>query len=50
MPNYWQFATVSMGLAAIQGIYQARFLRYIEDREIVKTKNKKVWVMGNISF
>ncbi|MAV58812.1 MAG: pyruvate dehydrogenase (acetyl-transferring), homodimeric type [Candidatus Marinimicrobia bacterium] len=44
MPNYWQFATVSMGLAAIQGIYQARFLRYIEDREIAKTKNKKVWV------
>ncbi|MAP66868.1 MAG: pyruvate dehydrogenase (acetyl-transferring), homodimeric type [Candidatus Marinimicrobia bacterium] len=44
MPNYWQFATVSMGLAAIQGIYQARFLRYVEDREIAKTKNRKVWV------
>ncbi len=43
MPDYWQFATVSMGLAAIQAIYQARFLRYIEDRQIAKTTNKKVW-------
>ena len=43
MPDCWQFATVSMGLVAIQAIYQARFLRYIEDRQIAKTTNKKVW-------
>ncbi|MFP4173909.1 MAG: pyruvate dehydrogenase (acetyl-transferring), homodimeric type, partial [Candidatus Hydrogenedentota bacterium] len=32
MPELWQFPTVSMGLAPIQGIYQARFARYLEDR------------------
>ena len=32
MPNFWQFPTVSMGLAPIMGIYQARFNRYLEDR------------------
>ena len=32
MPNFWQFPTVSMGLGPICGIYQARFMRYLEDR------------------
>ena len=32
MPSFWQFPTVSMGLAPIMGIYQARFNRYLEDR------------------
>ena len=32
MPNFWQFPTVSMGLGPICGIYQARFLRYFENR------------------
>ena len=44
MPDYWQFATVSMGLSAIQAIYQARFLRYMDDRGIAKTSNRKIWV------
>ena len=44
MPNFWQFATVSMGLASITSIYQARFLHYLQDRGICKTSNKKVWV------
>ena len=44
MPNFWQFATVSMGLASITSIYQARFLHYLQDRGICKTSNRKVWV------
>jgi len=44
MPDYWQFATVSMGLASIQAIYQARFMHYLVDRKILpKQKNRKVW-------
>ena len=43
MPNFWQFATVSMGLGPIQAIYQARFLQYLQDRKIITENNKKVW-------
>ena len=43
MPGYWQFPTVSMGLAAIQAIYQARFNRYLEDRGLKKMSDQKVW-------
>ena len=43
MPHFWQFATVSMGLAAIQAIYQARFNRYLEHRGLKDTANQKVW-------
>ena len=35
MPNFWQFPTVSMGLGPMMAIYQARFLRYLENRELV---------------
>ncbi len=44
MPDFWQFPTVSMGLGPIQGIYQARFLKYIHDRGIADTSGRKVWV------
>jgi pyruvate dehydrogenase E1 component len=44
MPNFWQFATVSLGLGQLQGVYSARFLRYLEDRDLAKTKGRKVWV------
>ncbi len=44
MPDFWQFPTVSMGLGPIQGIYQARFLKYMHDRGIADTSNRKVWV------
>ena len=48
MPDFWQFPTVSMGLGPIQAIYQARFLRYIEDRALAHTENRKVWAfMGD---
>ena len=43
MPNFWEFPTVSMGLAPIMAIYQARFNEYLNDRGIVDTSNKRVW-------
>lgn len=43
MPNFWQFPTVSMGLGPLQAIYQARFLKYLDNRELAPTKNRKVW-------
>ena len=48
MPSFWQFPTVSMGLAPIMGIYQARFNRYLEDRGLKPKDDNKVWVfMGD---
>ncbi len=44
MPEFWQFPTVSMGLGPIMAIYQARFLKYLHDRGLADTKNRKVWV------
>ncbi|MGH7884830.1 MAG: pyruvate dehydrogenase (acetyl-transferring), homodimeric type, partial [Thermodesulfobacteriota bacterium] len=43
MPNFWEFPTVSMGLAPIMAIYQARFNRYLEDRGLKKESDSKVW-------
>jgi len=43
MPDFWQFPTGSMGLGPINAIYQARFLRYLEDRGILATRGRKVW-------
>ncbi|MGZ6123831.1 MAG: pyruvate dehydrogenase (acetyl-transferring), homodimeric type [Myxococcales bacterium] len=43
MPDFWQFPTVSMGLGPIMSIYQARFLRYLDDRGIARTAGRKVW-------
>ena len=42
MPNFWEFPTVSMGLAPITAIYQARFNRYLEDRGLLE-RSGKVW-------
>jgi pyruvate dehydrogenase E1 component len=48
MPDFWQFPTVSMGLAPLMGIYQARFMKYLGDRGILDTSGRKVWVfMGD---
>ena len=48
MPNFWQFPTVSMGLGPIMAIYQARFMRYLENRGLSDTGNRKVWAfMGD---
>lgn len=43
MPEYWQFATVSMGLGPMMAIYQARFLRYLENRGLTPPSDRKVW-------
>ena len=43
MPNFWQFPTVSMGLGPLQAIYQARFLKYLENRNLLPKTNRKVW-------
>src|SRR5690242_2671231 len=43
MPNFWQFPTVSMGLGPIAAIYQARFMRYLENRNIIPATGRKVW-------
>ncbi|MGM9453886.1 pyruvate dehydrogenase (acetyl-transferring), homodimeric type [Legionella bozemanae] len=43
MSEFWQFPTVSMGLGPLQAIYQARFLKYLENRELIKADDRKVW-------
>ena len=43
MPDFWEFPTVSMGLGPIQAIYQARFMRYLEDRGLKADTGRKVW-------
>jgi len=48
MPNFWQFPTVSMGLGPLMAIYQARFMKYLEDRGIQPEQGRKVWAfMGD---
>jgi pyruvate dehydrogenase E1 component len=42
-PEFWQFPTVSMGLGPIMAIYQARFMRYLEDRGLKPKDGAKVW-------
>ncbi|MBW8826173.1 MAG: pyruvate dehydrogenase (acetyl-transferring), homodimeric type [Acidobacteria bacterium] len=43
MPDFWEFPTVSMGLGPINAIYQARFNRYLLNRQIADTAESKVW-------
>ncbi len=43
MSDYWEFPTVSMGLGAINAIYQARFNRYLDNRGIKDTSQQHVW-------
>ena len=43
MPEFWQFATVSMGLGPLMAIYQARFMNYLIDRGIARDTGRKVW-------
>lgn len=43
MPDFWQFPTVSMGLGPINAIYQARFMRYLENRGLLVPTDRKVW-------
>jgi len=43
MPDFWQFPSVSMGLAPIMSIYQARFCRYAQSRGLLTGEEPKVW-------
>src|SRR5216110_2318003 len=43
MPDFWEFPSVSMGLSAIDAIYQARFNRYLLARELKDTSRSHVW-------
>jgi pyruvate dehydrogenase E1 component len=43
MPDFWQFPTVSMGLGPMMASYQARFMRYLEHRELIPASDRKVW-------
>jgi len=43
MPDFWEFPTVSMGLSPLMAIYQARFNRYLEDRNLKPRTDAKVW-------
>ena len=43
MPDFWQFATVSMGLGPMMAVYQARFMRYMVDRGFIENKGRKVF-------
>ncbi len=48
MPDFWEFPTVSMGLGPIQAIYQARFIRYLENRGLKTAAGGRVWAfMGD---
>ncbi|MGM3277068.1 alpha-ketoglutarate dehydrogenase [Ralstonia sp. 24A2] len=43
MPDFWQFPTGSMGIGPINAIYQARFMRYLQNRGLLQTSERKVW-------
>src|ERR1700728_1463922 len=43
MPDFWQFPTVSMGLGPMMAIFQARFVRYMENRGLVPPTDRKIW-------
>ena len=43
MKDYWQFPTVSMGLGPLQGIYTARFLKYLTNRGIKDCSAQRVY-------
>src|SRR5947209_10326328 len=43
MPDFWQFPTVSLGIGPITSIYQARFMKYLEARNILDGSDRKVW-------
>src|SRR4029450_3964734 len=43
MPEFWEFPTVSMGLGPLNAIYQARFNRYLQHRELADTSGSRGW-------
>src|SRR5246127_11347 len=43
MSDFWKFPTVSMGIGPLNAIYQARFMRYLENRGLIAKTARKVW-------
>jgi pyruvate dehydrogenase E1 component len=43
MPEFWQVPSGSMGIGPINAIYQARFMRYMANRGLADTANRRVW-------
>src|SRR6202021_2664194 len=43
MPDFWQFPTASMGIGPLNAIYQARFMRYLENRGLIEKTDRKIW-------
>jgi len=43
LPDFWRFPTVSMGIGPLNAIYQARFMRYLENRGIIPATPRKIW-------
>lgn len=43
MPDFWQFPTGSMGIGPISSIFQARFMRYLQHRNLQDTADRHVW-------
>jgi pyruvate dehydrogenase E1 component len=43
MRHFWQFPTGSMGLGVVTAIYQARFLRYLQNRDLLPPSDRKIW-------
>jgi len=43
MPDFWQFPTGSMGIGPINAIYQARFMRYLEHRNLIVPSDRRIW-------
>ena len=43
MQDFWQFPTVSMGIGPLNAIYQARFMKYLENRGLIPHTERKVW-------
>ena len=43
MQDFWQFPTVSMGIGPLNAIYQARFMKYLENRSLIPHTDRKVW-------
>jgi pyruvate dehydrogenase E1 component len=43
MPDFWEYPTVSMGLGPLSALYQARFNRYMQNRELDDTSQSRIW-------
>lgn len=44
MPEFWSMPSASMGLSTPSAIYQARFIKYLEQRGLKAPDSGKVWV------